>query len=124
MFSSISDSPCFRHPRLSLAVLRRERRRVQRHNRRARNKGLTHSLTLDEWLGQLYADGWTCHHCGGPFQSLDHLLPSSQGGGTEAGNCVPSCLVCNEVRGHVAHGLMLLKNLTRLGRTFLVADLL
>ena len=40
--------------------------------------------------------GNACHHCGGPFEHLDHHpVPVALGGEHSLDNCVPSCGPCN-----------------------------
>ena len=36
-----------------------------------------------------------CIYCGKPSESIDHILPRSQGGLNLTENCVPACLSCN-----------------------------
>ena len=36
-----------------------------------------------------------CIYCGKPSESIDHVLPRSQGGLSTTENCVPACLSCN-----------------------------
>ena len=36
-----------------------------------------------------------CIYCGQPSESIDHVLPRSQGGLSVTENCVPACLSCN-----------------------------
>jgi hypothetical protein len=36
-----------------------------------------------------------CIYCGKPSESIDHILPRSQGGLNITENCVPACLSCN-----------------------------
>tara|TARA_Y100001968_G_C19298518_1_gene687832 strand:+ start:365 stop:778 length:414 start_codon:yes stop_codon:yes gene_type:complete len=36
-----------------------------------------------------------CIYCGKPSESIDHVLPRSQGGLSITENCVPACLSCN-----------------------------
>ena len=39
--------------------------------------------------------GKSCIYCGKPSESIDHILPRSQGGLSTTENCVPACLSCN-----------------------------
>ena len=39
--------------------------------------------------------GNRCIYCGKPSESIDHVLPRSQGGLSITENCVPACLSCN-----------------------------
>ena len=39
--------------------------------------------------------GKSCIQCGKPSESIDHVLPRSQGGLSTTENCVPACLSCN-----------------------------
>jgi len=36
-----------------------------------------------------------CIYCGQRSESIDHVLPKSQGGPSVTENCVPACLACN-----------------------------
>jgi 5-methylcytosine-specific restriction endonuclease McrA len=36
--------------------------------------------------------------------TIDHMLPRSAGGATDAGNCVAACLTCNQAKGDLAVG--------------------
>ncbi|MDI3299570.1 MAG: HNH endonuclease signature motif containing protein [Bacillota bacterium] len=47
----------------------------------------------------LQRDRYRCAWCGGPGNTVDHLLPWSQGGLTTLENCVCSCQECNGRRG-------------------------
>ena len=37
----------------------------------------------------------SCIYCGHKSESIDHILPRSEGGLSETENCVPACLSCN-----------------------------
>ena len=39
--------------------------------------------------------GKSCIYCGKTSESIDHVLPRSQGGLSITENCVPACLSCN-----------------------------
>jgi len=39
--------------------------------------------------------GKKCIYCGKDSESIDHVLPRSQGGLSITENCVPACLACN-----------------------------
>ena len=39
--------------------------------------------------------GKSCIYCGKPSESIDHVIPRSQGGLNSKENCVPACLSCN-----------------------------
>lgn len=40
----------------------------------------------------------TCHYCGHPATTADHILPVSQGGGHELSNLLAACVRCNSSR--------------------------
>ena len=44
-------------------------------------------------------DGYTCQYCGGPAESLDHVLPRSKGGPHTWENVVACCRTCNIRKG-------------------------
>jgi len=56
-----------------------------------------------EWrrirLSVLTRHSWTCHYCGGPADTVDHVIPKSQGGSDDAGNLVAACTSCNSAKG-------------------------
>lgn len=49
-------------------------------------------------------DNWQCQYCGTPLThtsvSIDHVLPSSRGGGTTWKNCVTACKPCNKKKAN------------------------
>ena len=48
------------------------------------------------WRDSLYKlTKYKCIYCGKPSESIDHVLPRSQGGLSTTENCVPACLSCN-----------------------------
>lgn len=91
-------------------LIERERRRLNKHLRRARDKGLPATLTLGQWLRIIERFNWGCACCDdGPFESIEHLTPVARGGGTTAVNCVPCCLACNDQHNVVLSRLERLK---------------
>jgi 5-methylcytosine-specific restriction endonuclease McrA len=44
-------------------------------------------------------DGHRCQYCGGPAESLDHVLPRSRGGDHSWENVVACCRPCNISKG-------------------------
>lgn len=104
--------------------VKREDGRIRKHTTRARKRGLEATLTVEEWLGILERHGWGCAFCGGPFESIEHVVPLHYGGGTTAGNCVPACLECNELRDWVFRGIAGVEKARRLDRMEVVGDLI
>lgn len=52
------------------------------------------------WRRSLHAlTQGSCLYCGAPSESIDHVLPRSQGGCSTTENCVPACLSCNGQKG-------------------------
>jgi 5-methylcytosine-specific restriction endonuclease McrA len=47
----------------------------------------------------LERDGWTCVYCHGPADTVDHIIPVSQGGPGTEDNLVAACRSCNSRRG-------------------------
>ncbi|WP_135556337.1 HNH endonuclease [Paenibacillus cymbidii] len=45
-------------------------------------------------------DGRICFFCGGPGDTLDHLVPRSKGGHTTPVNCVCACNECNQSKAN------------------------
>jgi hypothetical protein len=76
-----------------------EQFRININNNRTRELGLPSTLRLDEWLLILARFNYKCAYCGGKFESLDHIVPVCQGGGTTAVNVVPACRPCNNRKG-------------------------
>ncbi len=53
-------------------------------------------LRARRWRQSLHSfTGKTCIYCGKASESIDHVLPLSQGGLSVTENCVPACLGCN-----------------------------
>ena len=51
---------------------------------------------LRQWRKSIHRfTGKSCIYCGKPSESIDHVLPRSQGGLSTTENCVPACLSCN-----------------------------
>ena len=51
---------------------------------------------LRQWRKSIHRfTGKSCIYCGKPSESIDHVLPRSQGGLNTTENCVPACLSCN-----------------------------
>ncbi len=46
----------------------------------------------------LERDHYTCYFCGGPGDTIDHLLPRARGGHTTPLNCVCACNLCNQAK--------------------------
>lgn len=47
----------------------------------------------------LRRDNWTCRYCGGPANSVDHVIPFSKGGPNITWNLVAACMPCNTRKG-------------------------
>lgn len=47
----------------------------------------------------LSRDGRRCRYCDGPADAVDHVVPVSAGGPTEADNLVAACQSCNSRKG-------------------------
>jgi 5-methylcytosine-specific restriction endonuclease McrA len=47
----------------------------------------------------LERDNYECRYCGGPANSLDHVLPRARGGLTTEHNLVAACRSCNSRKG-------------------------
>lgn len=73
---------------------------------RARQFGfepVVESFTRDALINRW---GDACHHCGGPFEQLDHYpVPMFRGGEHSLENCRPSCARCNTSRNQYAQSL-------------------
>lgn len=53
-------------------------------------------------LKVLERDNHTCYWCGGPGDTMDHVIPWSKGGRTTMSNCICACQECNGRRGDTA----------------------
>lgn len=104
-------------------VIIRERRRIKRALRRAKLSKLPFTLTIHEWLNTLNVYGWRCALCRGPFETLEHVLPLSEGGGTTVENCVPCCKYCNSSRDRVSHAVAILRIAQMNGRLYVFKDI-
>lgn len=92
------DEESFRQLRLR-DLYRRQIALVAKHKKRARLVRCEATLTLKQWLTTLHHFQWRCAYCQGPYETLEHLIPIQRGGGTTAGNCIPSCKSCNSRKG-------------------------
>ncbi len=45
--------------------------------------------------GVFARDGWKCQYCGGPAETVDHVVPKSRGGVHTWENVVAACKSCN-----------------------------
>ncbi len=77
----------------------REKKRVAIHVSRARKRGLRADLSLAEWLLLIFAYDFKCAYCGRPYQTMDHIVPIANGGGTTLTNVAPCCRECNQHKG-------------------------
>lgn len=74
-----------------------EHARLAAHLSRARGRDLPATLTLAEWTRTIADFNGLCAYCeSAPVVALEHFVPISRGGGTTAGNCLPSCLACDD----------------------------
>lgn len=70
------------------------------HNRKRNTaRGNRYGHAYRKARARLLANNPTCHWCGAPATTADHLTPASLGG-TIAGNLVPACTHCNSARGN------------------------
>lgn len=66
-----------------------------------RNSG-SHWIRPAKRLAIYARDGFACAYCGAEDRlSLDHVRPSSLGGGNQATNLVTACIPCNSARRDV-----------------------
>lgn len=76
-----------------------EHNRVNGNNNRASVLGRRADLLLVEWLNLLVAYKFRCAYCGRLFETMDHIISISQGGGTTYTNVAPCCADCNNAKG-------------------------
>ena len=71
---------------------------VQAQCMRAKKAGVTHDLTLEQWIAAIEHFNGLCAYCKNrSYQALEHYL-SIPLGGTTASNCVPACHACNNLK--------------------------
>lgn len=51
------------------------------------------------WLCVLEANDGCCVYCGGASETMDHVIPFSDGGADDSSNLVPACRECNQRKG-------------------------
>jgi 5-methylcytosine-specific restriction endonuclease McrA len=74
----------------------RDRKRAEKHRRKARQRNLLHNLTNKQWVGAKTIFENRCAYCGSE-ESLtqDHFIPVCRNGEYTANNIVPACHTCN-----------------------------
>jgi 5-methylcytosine-specific restriction enzyme A len=80
-------------------LFRVEARRAEKQRKRARRAGLRADLACHQWLYLLAAWRGHCAYCGQPYETIDHIIPLANGGGTTKTNVLPCCARCNEAKG-------------------------
>ena len=76
-----------------------EKRRVKANTGRAFRRGCRADLSVAEWMLLLFVYQFHCAYCGRPFETMDHIVPIANGGGTTFTNVLPCCRECNEKKG-------------------------
>lgn len=79
--------------------IKSEAARVSSHNKRADKRDQPGDLSSVEWAFLLAHHGFRCAYCGQVYESIDHIIPISNGGGTTFTNVLPACQECNEKKG-------------------------
>ena len=83
----------------------RERRIIHYQKRHACKRGLSATLTQEQWKMILQEWSYGCAYCGTSQDNLneplqqEHIIPLSQGGGYTLKNIVPACRKCNARKG-------------------------
>lgn len=72
--------------------------RFKQHARIAKNLSLMCDLTEHQWQETLRSCDFKCVYCGSKWESYDHFVPLSKGGGFEINNIVPACSSCNSAK--------------------------
>ena len=86
--------------------IKQETARVRSHLKRAQEAGTPATLTIEQWLAKIEQFHGLCAYCKEkPFDTLEHLIPISDNGGTTEENCFPSCQRCNFTKGSKGHKL-------------------
>ncbi len=76
-----------------------ESRRAEKQRKRARRAGRAADLMIYHWLYLLVVWRGNCAYCGRPFETMDHIVPLANGGGTTKTNVLPCCSDCNQAKG-------------------------
>jgi hypothetical protein len=71
-------------------------KQLARARQAARKRGLPADLYINDWLQTVEDFQGKCAYCGSAYETLDHFIALSQGGGTSVTNCVPCCRMCNQ----------------------------
>jgi 5-methylcytosine-specific restriction endonuclease McrA len=79
-----------------LEIVDKERRRAKNQRTRARRQGCAGNLSSAEWLIRLLEFNFACAYCGEPMETIDHIVPVANGGGTVFANVLPACAECNQ----------------------------
>lgn len=76
-----------------------DRRRAEKHRRKARIKNLQCNFTQKEWLKVQHYFNNRCAYCGTEGRlTQDHFIPLSKGGEYSKNNIVPACHMCNSLK--------------------------
>lgn len=73
--------------------------RAGNHLRRARLRGAPGRFTAEQAQARIDYFGGLCWVCGGPGDTLDHVIPLARGGSNWPSNLRPACQSCNSRRG-------------------------
>ncbi len=80
-------------------IAKKERNRVWKNIRRARRAGTADRLTQFQWAVRLLEFNLQCAYCESAFETMDHIVPIMNGGGTVFSNVLPCCDSCNQLKG-------------------------
>jgi len=83
--------------------------RLRGQNQRAKQAGMRHDLTMEQWLATLEYFDHRCAYCGGEYEVIEHYLPVYVAD-TTVSNCVPACLHCNNMKDRKGHDLTYYQN--------------
>ena len=74
--------------------------RITKHNRRARERKLLHTLTSEQWEKAKLHFKNECAYCGDTLPlTQDHFLATNNGGPYTMDNIIPACGSCNSSKG-------------------------
>ena len=76
-----------------------KRRSQDRHRLTQRQRGYATAEYRTNRRLVLQRDGWRCAYCGGPADTVDHLVPYSRSGDNAMDNLVAACRSCNSRKG-------------------------
>ena len=80
----------------------KEKLRIKNHNRRAKEKNLERTFTLEQWNACKEYFEHKCAYCGTEKKlTQEHFIPVTKGGGYTIKNIIPVCKLCNSRKRNI-----------------------